>query len=359
VPDSPPDVGPVVAALRDDPAFLAARVHAAGAEDEIGARLGLDTPRLQRLLLCRVPASSRFAADVHAIAELVDREPGPLAAVLREVDALVALRGAREPLRLGDAGLLAAAHPADDDHVRPVTDGVERLRELAAAFWARAPETARRHRDVEAAAPWAALLAVVPLPELTLGDVRGWLRSRDVPVAGGDDGLRLRGFLVAWRGIGVAFYDETLDAGERRFTLAHEVGHFLLDYELPRRRVLRDAPDLLELVDGVRPVNASDRAQAVLAGVPVGVHTHPFGTDEGAEAEAEDEASRFALELLSPWDELLDVVRNAFGGRTYQLRLRGATHAVALRFRLPERAARVRARQALDALGVQPGFFER
>lgn len=357
MPDSPPDVGPVVAALRDDPGFLAARVHAAGAEDEITARLGLDPPRLRRLLLCRAPAPSRFAADVHAIAELVEGEPGTLAAALREVDALVALRGADEPLRLGEAGLLAAAHPSDDDHVRPAVDGAERLRELAEAFWARAPESARRYRDVEAAAPWAALLAVVSMPELTLADVRGWLRSHDVPVTGGDDDLRLRGFLVAWRGIGVAFYDGTLDPDERRFTLAHEVGHFLLDYDLPRRRVLRDAPDLLEVVDGVRPVTASDRARAVLAGVPIGVHTHPLGADEGAEAE--DEASRFALELLSPWDELLDVVRNAFGGRTYQLRLRGATHAVALRFRLPERAARVRARQALDALGIRPGFFER
>lgn len=357
MPDSPPDVGPVVAALRDDPGYLAARVHAAGTEDEIAARLGLDVPRLQRLLLCRAPAPSRFAQDVRAIAEMVGGEPGELAAALREVDALVALRGARDPLRLGEGGLLAAAHPRGDDHVRPAADGVERLRELAGAFWARAPEAARRYRDVEAAAPWAALLAVVSLPELTLGDVRGWMRSRDVPVVGGDDDLRLHGFLVAWRGIGVAFYDGTIDPDVRRFTLAHEIGHFLLDYELPRRRVLRDAPDLLEVVDGVRPVNASDRAHAVLAGVPVGVHTHPFGAD-GEGVEAEDEASRFALELLAPWDELLDVVRNASGGRTYRQRLRGATHVVSLRFRIPDWAARARTRQALDALGVRPGFFE-
>jgi hypothetical protein len=164
---------------------------------------------------------------------------------------------------------------------------------------------------------------------------------------------------MAWRGVGVVFFDGTLDAAERRFTLAHELGHFLLDYDEPRRRVLRDAPELLEVVDGVRTPTPADRAQAVLARVPVGVHTHLL-EDAGGRGHAEDQASRFALELLAPWEEALDVAREASRQPgPYRLALARGAHLMSERFSLPPHAAHSRTRQALDEIGVRPGFFDR
>lgn len=385
-----PDLGPVVAAARSDPGLLAGRVAAAGPVQAVADRLGLDRPRLQRLLLCKPPVPSRFAGDVRALAEYVDADPAALAAVLREVDAVGALRGQRhQPLQLGDAdaggsgadagagsgggasaGLLAAARDAADDHVSSAQQQAERLRELAREFWDAAPDPVRRERDVEAAAAWSVRLAVVAMPRLTLADIHAWLRERDVEVTGDRGDIALRGFLVAWRGVGVAFCDGTLDAGERRFTLAHEIGHFLLDYERPRRRVLREAPELLEVVDGVRPASASDRAHAVLARVPLGVHTHlltagaetgrPGAAAEAESAEAEDDASRFGLELLAPWDEVVDLVRDTtVEPAPYRLALADGAQRIAGAFEIPAAAARTRARQALDALDIRPGFFDR
>jgi Zn-dependent peptidase ImmA (M78 family) len=360
------DLGPVVAAARHDPAFLAGRVSLAGAERAIAAQLDLDQRRLQRLLLCRPPLESRFATDVHAIADLVGVQPGQLAAALREVDAVGALHGVHQQLHFGRAGVLAAARDISNDHVTPTTEHAERLRELAARFWSAAPDHIGRERDVAAAIAWSARLAVVALSPLTLRAIRQWLSDRNVPVSGDLDGSTVRGFLVAWRGIGVVFFDGTLDSAERRFTLAHEVGHFLLDYDEPRQRVLRDAPELLEVVDSVRPLTASDRAQALLARVPVGVHTHllEYGgssqDDFGADDHAEDEASRFALELLAPWAEVLELTRDAVQRPApYQHVLAREVELLAAQFALPPYAARSRAQQALDELGIRPGFFDR
>jgi Zn-dependent peptidase ImmA (M78 family) len=159
----------------------------------------------------------------------------------------------------------------------------------------------------------------------------------------------------------VVFFDGTLDAAERRFTLAHELGHFLLDYDEPRRRVLRDAPELLEVIDGVRAPSPADRAQALLARVPIGVHTHLL-EDEGNSRpdHAEDQASRFALELLAPWEKAIDVAREAAREQApYRLVLTRVAELISAQFDLPPHAAQARTRQALDELGVLPGFFDR
>lgn len=356
------DLTPVVAAARGEPGMIAGRVTAAGGHTEraVVGRLGLDRATLQKVLLCAPPAPSRFAPDVHAIAEFVGADPAALAAVLREVDAVGALRCADHPVDLADEpGLLAAARDARDDHVTPATDQAVRLRELVDRFWDAAPDRVRRDRDVEAAVAWSVRLAVVATPRLTLAGVRAWLRERDVPVAGDPADRPLHGFLVAWRGVGVVFCDGGLGPAERRFTVAHEVGHFLLDYDEPRRRVLRDAPELLEVVDDIRPATAPDRAQAVLARVPLGVHTHLLDAGAG-EPETEDAASRFALELLAPWDETLDLVRQVTAEPApYRVMLDRGAEQIAGQFMIPPAAARTRARQALDVLDIRPGFFDR
>jgi Zn-dependent peptidase ImmA (M78 family) len=359
------DLGPVVAAARHDPSFLAGRVSLAGAEHLVAAELGLDRGGLQRLLLCRPPSVSQFAADVYAIADLIGLQPDQLASVLRKVDAVGGLRGIDEQLQFGRAGMLAAARDVSDDHVSSGTEHAEHLRELAERFWSAVPGPVGRERDLSAAIAWSARLAVVALSPLTLGRIRQWLQDRDVPVSGESDESTVRGFLVAWRGVGVVFFDGTLDAAERRFTLAHELGHFLLDYDEPRRRVLRDAPDLLEVVDGVRIPTSADRAQALMARVPVGVHTHLLkddrnAADSGGRDHTEDQASRFALELLAPWQEALDAVRDAARQPgPYRLILARGAQLMSERFSLPAHAAQSRTRQALDELGVCPGFFDR
>jgi hypothetical protein len=353
------DLAPIVAAAQHDPAFLAGRVRLAGPDQDLAARLNLDRPRLQRLLLCRPPARSRFAAEVTEIAGLVGAEPALLAALLREVDAVGGLRDIGGVLSFGRPGLLAAARDAAEAHVAVGDEGSARLRELAATFWSLAPDPLRADRDVEAAIAWSTPLAVVMMSPLTLESVQRWLTAHDIPVAGQSPHDEVRGFLVAWRGVGMVFCDGTGAAAERRFTLAHEVGHFILDYAEPRHRVLRDAPDLLQVVDGVRPATGSDRAQALLAGVPIGVHVRLLDGGPGhADRHAEDEASRFALELLTPWDEVVSAIRE-LAPAALRRTPGQAVALIANRYDIPLYAARTRARQALDAVGFRRGFLDR
>jgi hypothetical protein len=362
------DLSPVSRALLDRPEFLSGWLAATPSAGELLTdRLRLTPAALQRLLVSRAPRPQRFAADVGALADFVGVAPELLAAALREAAALAALSSAP----LGTAheaehlnGLLAAAHDTVEEQI-PQASGAVRLRCLAAATWEACPLDTRQSSDVEAAVVWSALLAIVTLPQLALSDANRWLDSHGIPGPTVAEDRPLRGLLVAWRGHGLIFVDGSLSIEERRFTIAHEQGHFLLDYDEPRRRVLAEAPDLLDVIDGYRPPTAADRARAALARVSLGAHTHllqrdSLGGANGAALAAEDEASLYALELLVPWDALLVLLRRAVStDQAYAEKLRSAAEAVIEEFRIPAEPATSRAALGLAALGVKPGFFDR
>lgn len=364
----PTDLVPVSRALQDRPGFIAGWLAATPGTDQwLKVRLGLNDVQLQRLLVCRAPRPDRYLSDVSAIAEYTGVEPTALAAALRKAAVLATLSQrpstADDDVEVEGNGLLAAARDTAVEQL-PATPASAGVRSLAAATWQAAPADVREQRDVQSAVVWASPAMVVFLPRLAISTANRWLTEHGVPPLAENAGS-LRGLLVAWRGQGAIFIDGTLAEAERRVTIAHEHGHLLLDYLGPRRRILHETPDLLEVIDGYRPPTDVDRARAALARVPFGVHTHLLARDDHGGAHesivnAEEEATLYALELLAPFDEVLALLRPLFrGDGTYREQLASATAEVAAVFTLPTDAAEARAAGALGALGLRPGFFDR
>ncbi len=364
----PADLSKVSAVLRDAPEFLAGWLDSTpDGEDLLRRRLSLSDTQLHRLLTCRAPDPLNFTRDVQALADFIEVPDTKLASTLREAGVLAALAtrtgsAAIAPIQPA-AGLLAAAR---DDVVEqiPRSAPAVRIQELAAATWAASPERVREQRDVEAAVVWASPVVIVSMPRLQMASANRWLAEHGAPSLPDGPG-ELRGLLVAWRGYAAIFLDGTMTSAERRFTLAHEHGHFLLDYLFRRQRILRDAPGLLEVIDGHRTPTDADRAKASLARVPIGLHTHLLHRDDrggagGSTVASEDDASVYALELLSPWDSLLRFLRSlTLPDGTYPYRLATATEAAASEFALPHDAAQARTAAGLDAIGIKRGFFDR
>jgi hypothetical protein len=120
----------------------------------------------------------------------------------------------------------------------------------------------------------------------------------------------LRGVLVAYAGSGLLFVDGKDDDRERRLTIAHEAAHFVADYLLPRQRIVRRAPHLLDVIDGLREPTETDHIDALLGRISLGAHTHLFERDVAggylrADVDAaEQRATRIAWELLAPQHEV-------------------------------------------------------
>lgn len=188
--------------------------------------------------------------------------------------------------------------------------------EVAAAFWADVGRPEPFPRNLRRPIADTLPLTLVLLPKLRVVGVDAWLQRNSIPCGINVPDRPLRACLVARYGHGFVFVDGIDPEGEQRFSLAHELAHFLGDYWQPRRRACeRLGPAALEVFDGERPPHPDERIRALLARVPLGSYIHFMErTADGHLAAALDaverDADRLAFELLAPADTVLaDVQR--------------------------------------------------
>ena len=152
-----------------------------------------------------------------------------------------------------------------------MTTDLDRVTDAAAWLRLRVPSDPRRHGPAPLAGFFAETgLDHVELPNLTRGAVTDYLQRQGIPADDlGDPADVLAGFVFAAGRVGWAFVSAADSLPRRRFTAAHELGHFVMHREtMGRFRADTDAT-LREADD-----DAADRM--------------------------EREANRFAAELLMP-----------------------------------------------------------
>jgi hypothetical protein len=184
--------------------------------------------------------------------------------------------------------------------------------ELARVFWEKARETEPFPRNLRRPIAKAVPLSVALLAKLSVRVALDWLRNCGMvcELPGAD--RPLRACLVARRGHGVALIDGSDEEAEQRFSVAHELAHFLRDYWSLRRRISkRLGVAALQVWDGERPATAQERLQALLRNIPLGFHLHLMERDSEGNpltssiAQAENDADLLAYELLAPAEHVL------------------------------------------------------
>lgn len=235
-----------------------------------------------------------------------------------------------------------------------------RVEHTASLFWQLAQQNPVYPVPLEDIIGWAFPLLLRAVPQLSVRHVHDWLQTNQIAYAVAGTDRRLRGCLFAYRDHGIIFLDSEDPPNEQRFTLAHELAHFLLDYWLPRQRTLHALGESIRAVlDGVRAPTAEERVQAVLARTPLGVHSHLMerpeqGLPSATVLQVENRADRLALEILAPAALLL--TRPAIDPRIpYPTRLQCLTMALVSEFGLPATVAGSYARHLLRTHG-RPTF---
>jgi Zn-dependent peptidase ImmA (M78 family) len=200
-------------------------------------------------------------------------------------------------------------------------------RELASRFWRSVADDGHAAgsfpRNIAAAVPWVVPVAVIAVDNLDTKAIHAWLSRHRIGIDLLSRDRQLRGCMVASQGVGALFVEAADDEAERRYTVAHELAHFLLEYYWPRHRAVETLGcAILPVLDGHRLPTQSERMNAILRAVPLGTLTHLMARDEGARIrshrilQAEDDADRLALELLVPRAEL----RDRLGSKCRELR---------------------------------------
>jgi hypothetical protein len=184
--------------------------------------------------------------------------------------------------------------------------------ELAREFWEKARETEPFPRNLRRPIAKAVPLSVALVAKLSVRAALDWLQKCGMVCELAGEDRPLRACLVARRGHGVALVDGSDEEAEQRFSIAHELAHFLRDYWSVRRRICkRLGVAALEVLDGERPPSSQERLQALLRNVPLGFHLHLMERDSEGNpltssiAQAENDADFLAYELLAPAEHVL------------------------------------------------------
>ena len=233
--------------------------------------------------------------------------------------------------------------------------------EAVKLFWKRCGETESFPRSLERSIALALPLSVIKLPHLRLTDVEEWLASRNLTFQFCCRSRAVRGCIVAFGGEGLIFIDGADPPDEQRYTLAHEVAHFMADYWLPRQRARETlGPEVLDVFDGFRPPTVKERVHSVLAQTTVGIYTDLMSREEisvgGNQWESEHRADRIALALLAPRDVVLAEADTSLP--SFDQRFGTVTTLLRQRFGLPPNVADSYGRLLLVSKGRGPSWVE-
>jgi len=171
-------------------------------------------------------------------------------------------------------------------------------------------------RDLCCDIPLALPLTIVTQRTLSAHAVRDWLKRGGLRHEVAERDRPLHGCLTARAGVGIIFLDADDHEHERRFTLAHEASHFVLDHLLPREQAIKTFGDKVRpVLDGLRRPTKEEALYSVLDRVPLGLQVRLMdrGVRGGVCAwsieEAEQRADRLAFEMLAPARAVLESLR--------------------------------------------------
>ncbi len=188
--------------------------------------------------------------------------------------------------------------------------------ELAMEFWRDANVREQFPRELYSAVRRAGL-SVLIVAELTLEGLQSWLNGAGIICELSVPDRRLKAALYARNGEGIAFIDGSDDPDEQRYSLAHELAHFLRDYLKRRRQVeTRLGADALEVFDGHRRPRPHERLDSLLRFTQIGYYLHLLDRDERGNpanatiATVEEDADRLAFEIVAPGQHIVTSVPN-------------------------------------------------
>lgn len=214
------------------------------------------------------------------------------------------------------------------------------LARAAEHFWKAVGGPVPPPRDLTPLISRAFSLSVILISELDIIKIERWFAERNVPYRFLCQNRALCGCIIAARGHGMLFVDAHDTPEERRFTIAHEVAHFLIDYLAPRQEAIAVlGASILPVLDGERSPTAEERIHAVLGRVKLGLYQDMMprsaqgSIDQGMILRAEDRADRMALELLAPAMDVLAAVITA--SNTSFERARAMTEILERHYGLP------------------------
>lgn len=240
------------------------------------------------------------------------------------------------------------------------------IERIAREFWSTTDEKYRVNFDIAGAVEHLPAIDVIHIDRLSPGKVEDWLKDMSIEIQFGVNDRNLHGILFIRNEHACMFLDKADSETQQRFTIAHEMSHYLLDYQLPKERAM------LELGTGIKEVlNGNVKAteyQLVLSLIK-GVDIEPYTVliekkgqgsfSSWTNYNAENEADYLALELLAPRARVISDTISSTKRLTYSQFNRKSLELLTCKYGIPSDIAKQYASQLAYAVTKGPSFLDK
>lgn len=198
------------------------------------------------------------------------------------------------------------------------------IKELATNFWKGMKVSYPiQYSFLEGAAFAKYPVNITRLNKLTLSKVIDWLSKHNCSCESIEEDKSLFGLLFMQKGHAFIFLDGTSEIRESLFTLAHELAHYIIEIEHPKRLAVNIYGSQIEDVfDGKRVSTVAEQVSVITSQIDIQPYINLLEKEEmdGISRikvwEAESSADILALELIAPED----VVKKTLNSLRIQIR---------------------------------------
>jgi len=237
---------------------------------------------------------------------------------------------------------------------------------IAREFWLKADPAHQRVLDIAKAVSNILPLRIIYLKGLTLETLDNWLKDRGIPNNQEISNKSLHGVIMIREGRGFIFVNADDSTIEQRFTIAHEVSHYFLDYQIPRENaMLKIGPEIEHVLNGKEPASDLQKVKALLKGISIQPYSH-FIEKSGNGSflswinfNSENEADYLALELLAPRSVVIkNTVTNA-KRLNYTQFVRKCQELLREQYQIPDDVAHQYATELAYSVTNGPSFLDK
>lgn len=240
------------------------------------------------------------------------------------------------------------------------------IERIAREFWSTVDQVYRENFDILGAVETSLTIDLIQLQKLSLRKIQDWLDARKINIAIDAIDRDLHGALLIKAGSVCMFVEEAGDEIQQRFTIAHEVSHFLLDYQIPlERALLQFGAEIEEVLNGNQKATRSQLVTSMINGVNLEPYSFLIEkTGNGSflswsNFNAENEADYLALELLAPRTKVINEAIASATLLTYSQFKRKSQEILKDKYRIPSEVAHQYASELAYLVTNGPSFLDK
>jgi Zn-dependent peptidase ImmA (M78 family) len=240
------------------------------------------------------------------------------------------------------------------------------LERIAREFWSTVDQKHRETYDIVSAVNDTLTINLILIKNLSIKKMEDWLISIGKYENFGIDDRSLHGFLMIKNGNICMFVEESEDQSQQRFTVAHEVSHYLLDYQLPKERaILALGKEIEDVLNGNLPPTDTQLALSVIKGVNISPYTFMIEKNGNgsffnwSNFNSENEADYLAMELLAPRARIVNETFSSIKRRSYSQFIRKSEEILISHYKIPPDIARHYASELAYSVTNGPSFLDK